>query len=134
MRMGKFQGGRRVLADGDRRPAPAGIRASPRVPRSSSTSAASRTPCDPGHRIVLADGQAEIVVESVEKGAVVARRQRAAVISATARASTSPIRRPAYELPTEQDKRHLALAAEAGVDLIGASFVSRPEKSARSAR
>ena len=37
----------------------------------------------------------------------------------------SPIR---YELPTEQDKIDLLLARELGVDMVGVSFVSRPEE------
>lgn len=126
LRMGRFEEGRRELADGEH----------VRVRRGAGVAAAGEILFDfggfqeavrPGHRIVLADGQAEIVVESVEPGTVLARTTRGGEIG-DRKGVHFPDSHLDHGVPTEQDERQLALATEAGVDMIGASFVSKPEE------
>ena len=126
LRMGRFEGGARELADGER----------VRVRQGSGVAGGGEILFDfagfleavrPGHRIVLADGQAEIVVDAVEGGSLSARTARSGVLG-DRKGVHFPDSRLAYGVPTEQDERHLALAAEAGVDMIGVSFVSKPEE------
>jgi pyruvate kinase len=126
LRLARFEGGKRDLAEGERL----------RLRRGSGVSPAGEVHLDfggfldalaPGHRIILADGQAELVVENVESESVLARVTREGEIG-DRKGVHFPDSRLAYEIPTEQDKRNLARAAEAGVDMIGASFVSRPEE------
>jgi len=80
-----------------------------------------------GHRIILADGQVELVAETVEPAAIVARVTREGEVG-DRKGVHFPDSRIEYDLPTDQDRRHLALAGEAGVDMIGASFVSRADE------
>jgi pyruvate kinase len=126
LRMGKFEGGKRELLDGER----------VRVRQGSGVAGAAEILFDfgafleavrPGHRIVLADGQAEIVVESVDGSSLSARTIRGGELG-DRKGVHFPDSRLAHLVPTEQDKRHLALAAEAGVDMIGVSFVSTPDE------
>jgi pyruvate kinase len=80
-----------------------------------------------GHRIVLADGQVELVARSIERDTITAEVTRGGHLG-DKKGVHFPDSRIAYELPTEQDKKHLQLAREAGVDMIGISFVSEPEE------
>ncbi|MFN0244058.1 MAG: pyruvate kinase [Planctomycetota bacterium] len=80
-----------------------------------------------GHRVILADGQVELVVRTVDADALVASVTRAGVI-ADRKGVHFPDSAIHYELPTEQDRAHIRLANEAGVDMIGVSFVSKPEE------
>ena len=124
LRLARFQGGKRTLKLGDR----VALR------RGAGISAPGEVLLDfggfleavaPGHRIILADGQAELVADSVDATSVLARVTREGEIG-DRKGIHFPDSRPTYEIPTEQDKKSLALAAEAGVDMIGASFVSKP--------
>jgi pyruvate kinase len=126
MRLARFEGGMRDLENGE----------VVRVRRGNGVSASGEVLFDfggfaealaPGHRIVLADGQVELVTRSVEAESVVASVTRAGEVG-DRKGVHFPDSAIAYELPTEQDKKHLALATEAGVDMIGVSFVSRPEE------
>jgi pyruvate kinase len=126
LRLARFEGGKRDLSLGER----------VRLRRGSLTSAEGEVLLDfggfleavrPGHRIILADGQAELVAESVDSSSIHARVTREGEIG-DRKGVHFPESRLAYEIPSEQDKKNLALAAEAGVDMIGASFVSRPEE------
>ena len=80
-----------------------------------------------GHHVLLADGQVELVVESVESDHLVGRVTRGGDLG-DRKGVHFPDSQLHYELPTEEDRVHLALAREAGVDFIGISFVSRPEE------
>jgi pyruvate kinase len=81
----------------------------------------------PGHRIVLADGQVELVAEDADGEAVVARVVRPGVLG-DRKGVHFPDSELRYDLPTAEDKRSLERAREAGVDLIGISFVSRKQE------
>jgi pyruvate kinase len=126
MRLARFEGGERDLENGD----------VVRIRRGSTISAPGEVLFDfdgfvdailPGHRIILADGQVELVARSVERDAVVASVTRAGQIG-DRKGVHFPDTSIPYELPTEQDRKHLALATEAGIDMIGISFVSRAEE------
>jgi pyruvate kinase len=126
LRLARFAGGKRGLAEDER----------VRVRQGSGESTAGEVWFDfggflegmrPGHRVILADGQAELVVESVERDSAIARVTREGELG-DRKGVHFPDSRLTHEIPTERDKQHLALAAEAGVDMIGASFVSRPEE------
>jgi pyruvate kinase len=80
-----------------------------------------------GHRVVLADGQVEVIARSIEKDSIVAEVTRGGHLG-DKKGAHFPDSHVQYELPTEHDKRNIALAREAGVDMIGISFVSRPEE------
>jgi len=78
----------------------------------------------PSHRILLADAAVELVVTGKEGDVVVARVQRAGLI-ADRKGVHFPDSLLTAELPTQQDRKHIALAQELGVDFLGVSFVSR---------
>ncbi|MFN0006415.1 MAG: pyruvate kinase [Planctomycetota bacterium] len=126
LRLARFEGGKRSLSLGEE----------VRLRSGSGTSAQGEVLLDfdgflgavaPGHRIILADGQAELVTEAVDSDSVLARVTREGEIG-DRKGVHFPESRLTHEIPTAQDKKNLALAAEAGVDMIGASFVSRPEE------
>jgi pyruvate kinase len=81
----------------------------------------------PGHRLVLADGQVGVEVTEVASDSmtVVVRREGEVGDRKGVHFPDSPIH---YEMPTDKDKEDLALARELGVDMVGVSFVSRPEE------
>ncbi|HTF90177.1 MAG TPA: pyruvate kinase [Planctomycetota bacterium] len=81
----------------------------------------------PGNRILLADAVVELVATRVESGSVHARVRRAGVID-DKKGVHLPDCQIAIELPTEQDRRHIQLACELGIDMLGISFVSRAEE------
>ncbi len=78
----------------------------------------------PGHRVVLADGQAELIADDVRSDSILAHVTRAGQLR-DRKGVHFPDSRVDYELPTAEDKVNLALAREAGVDMIGISFVAR---------
>ena len=81
----------------------------------------------PGHRILLADAAVELIATRVENDAVYARVRRAGPIS-DKKGVHLPDSQLMVELPTEQDRGHIELARELGVDMLGISFVSRAEE------
>jgi len=78
----------------------------------------------PQHRLLLADAAVELVVTAREPGALVARVQRAGLIS-DRKGVHFPDSLLTAELPTQQDRKHIALAQELAIDFLGVSFVSR---------
>jgi pyruvate kinase len=126
MRMGRFSGGKLEL--------PAG--ASVRLRQGSGVAPAGEVWLDfggfleavrTGHRVLLADGKVELVTERVESDSFVARVRRDGELK-DRQGVHFPDSRIAYELPTEADRTNLELARQAGIDMIGISFVSRPEE------
>ena len=126
MRLARFEGGRRQLHEGERL----------RLRQGRGVSAAGEVLFDfggfveavrPGERVILADGQAELVARSREGDSIVAEVARAGEIG-DRKGVHFPDSALRYELPTEQDRRHIRLAREAGCDMIGISFVSKPEE------
>lgn len=79
-----------------------------------------------GHRIYLADGAVELVVELDADGRKVGRVVRGGRIG-DRKGVHFPDSDLHVELPTPKDRKDLELIAELGVDMIGASFVSGPE-------
>ena len=126
MRLGRFEGGVRAIQAGER----------VRLRQGRGVSAPGEVLFDfggfleavaPGDRIVLADGQAELVAQSTEGDSIAAVVTRGGDVG-DRKGVHFPDSRIRYELPTEQDRRNLALAREAGADMVGISFVSRPEE------
>jgi pyruvate kinase len=76
----------------------------------------------PGHRVFVADGQVELVVESLEAGAACARVKRGGQVSDRkgVHLPDSPVR---YELPTAEDRELITFAREQEIDMLGVSFV-----------
>ncbi|MDZ4775008.1 MAG: pyruvate kinase [Planctomycetota bacterium] len=77
-----------------------------------------------GHRVLLADGQVELIADDVTKEGITAHVTRAGNV-ADRKGVHFPDSQVAYELPTEEDRANLALAREAGIDMIGISFVAK---------
>jgi len=80
----------------------------------------------PGHRLFLADGAVELVVEDVRPEGVRARVRRSGIVG-DRKGVSLPDTRIALELPTPKDRADIQLACELGVDLLGISFVSSSE-------
>lgn len=78
----------------------------------------------PEHRVLLADAAVELVITAVERDSLVARVQRGGII-ADRKGVHFPDSLLTAELPTAQDRKHISLAQELGVDFLGVSFVSR---------
>jgi pyruvate kinase len=78
----------------------------------------------PQHRVLLADAAVELVITAVESDALVARVQRAGFI-ADRKGVHFPDSLLTAELPTAQDRKHISLSQELGIDFLGISFVSR---------
>jgi pyruvate kinase len=76
----------------------------------------------PGHRILLADGAVEVVVESVADDHLIAAVVRGGEIG-DRKGVNMPDSELALKLPTDKDVRDVALARQIGVDMIGVSFV-----------
>jgi len=126
LRMGRFDEGTREIVDGERLRVRQGSGVAPRGEILFDFGGFLEA-VRPGHRIVLADGQAEVVVESVDASSALVRTTRGGAIG-DRKGVHFPDSRLASTVPTEQDERQLALAAEAGVDMIGVSFVSKAEE------
>lgn len=77
-----------------------------------------------GHRVFLADGQVELVVEDRYGDTLVGRVQRAGPVG-NRKGVHLPDSEVAYDLPTEQDRELIKLGLEIGVDMFGVSFVSK---------
>ncbi len=78
----------------------------------------------PQHRVLLADAAVELVIVGVDGEFLVARVQRGGII-ADRKGVHFPDSLLTAELPTQQDRKHIALAQELGIDFLGVSFVSR---------
>jgi pyruvate kinase len=83
-----------------------------------------------GHRVLLNDAAVELVAERVESDSILARVRREGEI-ADRRGVHLPDSEFSADLPTHQDREHIQLARELGVDLLGVSFVSRAEEMER---
>lgn len=79
---------------------------------------------DPGHRVMLADGQVELRVERVEPDAIVARVRRGGSIG-DRKGVHLPGARVRYSVPTDHDRELIAFAIEEGIDMLGVSFVGQ---------
>ncbi len=82
---------------------------------------------EPGHRIVLADGQVLLIAESIDRkgaedDAVIARVKRGGPVG-NRKGVHLPDSNVRYELPTAEDRELIELAKELGVDMLGISFV-----------
>lgn len=76
----------------------------------------------PGHRILLADGQVEIIAQEVRGDAVVGRVRRGGHVG-DRKGVHLPDSDVKYELPTAEDESLIEFALEQGVDMLGISFV-----------
>ena len=81
----------------------------------------------PGHRIFLADAALELCVTEVGRDSAQARVIRGGSIS-DRKGVHLPDSDLSFEMPTLQDREHLELARELGLELIGISFVSNAEE------
>ncbi|MEM1448454.1 MAG: pyruvate kinase [Planctomycetota bacterium] len=77
---------------------------------------------EPGHRIVLADGQVVLIAESNDGTAVTGRVVRAGPVG-NRKGVHLPDSDVRYELPTQEDRELIGLARELDVDMLGISFV-----------
>jgi pyruvate kinase len=77
---------------------------------------------DPGHRVSLADGQVELVVEKTYGEVVQARVTRAGGVG-DRKGVHFPDSDVQYEVPTEEDRNWIKFAVEHQLDFIGVSFV-----------
>jgi len=77
---------------------------------------------EPGHRIVLADGQVEVLAQEVEPDAIVGLVRRGGRVGDRkgVHLPDSPV---LYELPTADDRAFIDFAIGEGVDMLGLSFV-----------
>lgn len=78
----------------------------------------------PGHRLILADGQVELRAEERHGDDWTAVVTRPGVI-ADRKGVHMPNSDIAYELPTDEDRKHIEFCNEMGVDMLGISFVGR---------
>ena len=126
MRLGTMPGGARKLAAGEETI----------LVEAEFTESASEIPVNipgfvasiaPGNRILLADAAVELVATAVQDGAVRARVRRAGAIG-DRKGVHLPDSHLSLDLPTEQDRQHITLAVELGLDMLGISFVSRAEE------
>ncbi|HJM57843.1 MAG TPA: pyruvate kinase [Planctomycetota bacterium] len=77
---------------------------------------------DPGHRVSLADGQVELVVEKTYGEVVQARVTRAGAVG-DRKGIHFPDSDVQYEVPTDDDRRWIQFAVDHQLDFIGVSFV-----------
>ncbi|MHC4261320.1 MAG: pyruvate kinase [Planctomycetota bacterium] len=77
---------------------------------------------EPGHRIMLADGASEVVVESNEGDHLVCTVTRAGEVG-DRKGVNMPDSDLAVKLPTDKDVVDVGIARQIGVDMIGVSFV-----------
>ena len=76
-----------------------------------------------GHRIFLADGQVELIVEDRFGETLVGRVQRGGPVG-NRKGVHLPDSDVAYDLPTDEDREWIKLGVELGVDMFGVSFVA----------
>ena len=126
MRMGRVEGGKRHLEEG----AEVSIRSGGGVSGPGEVFFDFGGYIDrvhPGHRVLLADGQVELETLSVEGETI-----RAVVTRAGDIADRKGVHLPdsdiEYELPTEEDRRHIEFCNEMGIELLGLSFVGRADE------
>ena len=81
-----------------------------------------QTALAPGHRIALADGQVELIAESVYGEVVAARVVRSGGVG-DRKGVHLPDSDVHYELPTARDRELIAFAREQELDFLGVSFV-----------
>jgi pyruvate kinase len=121
MRLGRFDGGKLRLQEGELLEVREGAQVSApgevRIDVAGVIAALA-----PGHKVSLADGQANLVVLSVHGDMAHCRVTRAGEIADRkgVHLPDSPIR---YELPTAEDRKWIELARTIGVDMLGISFV-----------
>ncbi len=123
MRMGKFEGGARRLDKGSVQTIFEG-KGPAKVGEVYFDFAGWREGVEPGHRILLADGQCEMVADEVHSDRIVGHVTRAGVVN-DRKGVHFPDSNVRYELPTDEDRANLELARQAQVDMIGISFVAR---------
>ena len=77
---------------------------------------------EPGHRIVLADGQVEVLASDKKAGAIIGEVRRGGRVADRkgVHLPDSPVQ---YELPTQDDRAFIDFASGEGVDMLGLSFV-----------
>lgn len=80
-----------------------------------------------GDRVFLADAAVELVVETADPRAPRASVRRGGTIS-DRKGVHLPDSSFGFELPTDQDRLHIELARELGVDFLGISYVSNAEE------
>ena len=121
MRLGHFEGGRRELQAGEtvRIREGEGISAEGEI-NFNFGSFLSRVA--PGHRLLLADGQVQLEAVSVDAESLIARVEKAGEV-ADRKGVHLPDSDIEYELPTAEDREHIAFCNEVGVDMLGISFV-----------
>lgn len=121
LRLGLFPGGKLRLRKGDRM----------RLVQGDHMAERGEIPCnvkgfldavEPGHRVFLADGVVEMVVEARGVGSLVARVRRDGFIG-DRKGINLPDSELEIELPTEKDLRDIVLARELELDMLGVSFV-----------
>jgi pyruvate kinase len=126
LRLGHFHEGRRVLAAGEE----------VRILEGGGKSGEGEVNFDftgflhrvrPGHRLLLADGRVEIETVESGDGFLVGRVIRAGEV-ADRKGVHLPDSEIDYSLPTDQDREHIEFCNQLGVDLLGVSFVGRPEE------
>lgn len=77
----------------------------------------------PGHRVFLADGQVELVIEDRYGDTLVGRVSRGGTVG-NRKGVHLPDSDVAYDLPTDEDRDWIQLGVELGVDMFGVSFVA----------
>jgi len=126
MRLGRFEGGSAQLDEGQEL----------RVREGGGAAAAGEVHFDftgflqqvePGHRLLLADGQVEVEVLKKDREALLGRVVRAGTV-ADRQGVHLPDSDIEYELPTDLDRQQIEFCNEVGVDFLGVSFVGRAEE------
>lgn len=82
---------------------------------------------EPGHRLLLADGQVELTATRIEDGSLTAVVRRAGAI-ADRKGVHLPDSDIEYKLPTDEDLEHIEFCNEHGVDFLGVSFVGKADE------
>jgi len=122
LRLGSFPGGKRHMRRGDR----------VRLVEGTEVGSDDEIPLDfagfsdslaPSHRVFLADGAVELVVEDAVRGGFLARVKRGGAVG-DRKGVHLPDTPLSLTVPTAEDEVDLALASELDVDMIGVSFVA----------